>query len=92
MFALTDFRPAQLQIRKDNSKLTSRIEKLNPDLIVPTGRLSWMRRLLQRKAGCESYAPSLPKTAPTYYIYGNNEVERFYDTPTQEALDRKSEI
>ena len=73
---------------KDNSKLTSRIEKLNPDLIVLTGDC-----LDAEAASTEpvvNVCSQLAKTAPTYYIYGNNEVERFYDTPlTQEALDEK---
>lgn len=73
---------------KGNSKLIDRIEKLNPDLIIYTGDCL--------DAGTDSthdilaFCYELTKIAPSYYIYGNNEVEKYYDTPlTQEALDEK---
>ena len=73
---------------KDNSKMIARVEKLKPDLILFTGdcldssasSFDKLVRLCSR----------LAETAPLYYIYGNNEEERFYDVPlSQEALDKK---
>lgn len=71
----------------NNKKLVDRVEKLNPDLIIYTGDMidskSTNDRVIQL---CEALA----KVAPSYYIYGNNEAETYYDTLlTQEALDEK---
>ena len=73
---------------KDNSKIISRVKKLKPDLIIYTGDI------VDSKAKSNDRVISLCKelsdVAPSYYIYGNNEVEKYYDTPlTQEALDKK---
>ncbi len=69
-----------------NTKLINRIEKLKPDLIVLTGDCidSSDRSENQTLALCEKLA----KIAPSYYIYGNNETEKFYDFGfSQKALD-----
>lgn len=70
---------------KDNQKLIDRVQKLKPDLILYTGDMT---------DGENDVAISLCKelsaVAPSYYIYGNNEVEKYYDVPLeQEDLDEK---
>ena len=65
-----------------------RIEKLSPDLIIYTGDI------IDSKSKSDGtiieLCASLAKIAPSYYIYGNNEVEKYYDDPlTQESLDEK---
>jgi len=73
---------------KDNGKLIDRVKKLHPDVILYTGDIvdsasSDMERAL-------SLCKALADVAPSYYIYGNNEAELYYDTPlTQNALDAK---
>ncbi|MBR3932396.1 MAG: metallophosphoesterase [Clostridia bacterium] len=73
---------------KNNIKLLDRARKLKPDLIVYTGDI------VDSKAKSNDRVISLCKeladVAPSYYIYGNNEVEMYYDIPlTQESLDKK---
>ena len=73
---------------KDNKKLIDRVEKLKPDLIIYTGDI------VDSKAASDERAINLCKAlsgvAPSYYIYGNNEVEKNYDVIlTQEELDKK---
>ena len=73
---------------KDNNKIVSRVKKLKPDLIIYTGDI------IDSKAKSDDRVVSLCKAlahvAPSYYIYGNNEVEMYYDIPlTQEAIDKK---
>lgn len=73
---------------KDNKKLVDRVEKLNPDLIIFTGDI------IDSNADSDdeviSLCKTLSKVAPSYFIYGNNEVEKIYDNPlTQESLDKK---
>ena len=72
----------------NNEKIVDRIEKLNPDLIIYTGDC------IDSKAESDddviNLCASLAEIAPSYYIYGNNEVEKYYDSfLTQEALDKK---
>ncbi len=70
---------------KNNEKLISRVEKLKPDLILYTGDI------VDLEIGAEAVAlwESLADVAPSYYIYGNNEVELYYDNLlTEETLDR----
>lgn len=71
-----------------NDKLIKRVEKLNPDLIIYTGDI------IDSKAANEDNALSLcaalAEKFPSFYIYGNNEVEKYYDNPlTQDSLDEK---
>ncbi len=73
---------------KNNSKLINRVKKLKPDLILFTGDI------LDSKATSDKsvieLCETLAEVAPSYYIYGNNEVERFYDVPlNQKELDKK---
>jgi predicted MPP superfamily phosphohydrolase len=73
---------------KNNQKLIDRIEKLNPDLIIYTG--DCVDSNSKSDDMIISLCTALVKIAPSYYIYGNNEVEKYYDTAlTQEALDNK---
>ena len=71
---------------KDNSKLIDRVTKLKPDLIIYTGDCidadaSTNDRVI-------SLCEALAKVAPSYYIYGNNEVEKYYNDPlTQDSID-----
>ena len=73
---------------KDNIKLINRVQQLKPDLIIYTGDI------IDSKAESNYQALSLCKEladiVPSYYIYGNNEVEKYYDIPlTQKSLDKK---
>lgn len=71
-----------------NDQLVERVEKLKPDLIVFTG--DCIDSNAESDSGIARLCGIMAKIAPAYYIYGNNEVEKYYDTPlTQEALDRK---
>ena len=68
-----------------NATLVDRVSKLKPDLIVLTGDC------VAEDGSADQIAKlcgALAKIAPSYYIYGNNEVEAVYRYPlTQEALD-----
>ena len=71
---------------KNNAKLIDRVKKLSPDLIIYTGDC------IDSKADSNDRVIALCETlatvAPSYYIYGNNEVEKYYDyLLTQESLD-----
>lgn len=73
---------------KNNDKMINRIEKLNPDLIIYTGDI------IDSKSNSDdaiiNLCASLSKLAPSYFVYGNNEVEKYYDNPlTQDSLDQK---
>lgn len=73
---------------KDNSKMIDRVKKLQPDLIIYTGDI------IDSKAATNdnvvNLCKALAKVAPSYYIYGNNEVEKYYKMPlSQDALDNK---
>lgn len=71
---------------KHNQTLLHRIEKLHPDIILFTGDCVESGKGAEEKV--VSLCTAAAKIAPTYYIYGNNEVKRYYDTPlTQDALD-----
>ena len=73
---------------KNNKKLLERIEALEPDIIICTGDM------VDSAKDDIDYAVSLgeglSKIAPSYYVYGNNEVETIYDFPLNEKeLDKK---
>lgn len=73
---------------RDNEKLIKRIEKLNPDLIIYTGDIIDSKSKNDNNA--INLCATLAKKFTSYYIYGNNEVERYYDNPlTQDSLDAK---
>ena len=72
----------------NDSKLVDRIGKLKPDVIIYTGDM------VDSQTNIDDDVINLCKTlanvAPSYFIYGNNEVEKNYDGPlTQENLDKK---
>lgn len=72
----------------NNKNLLERIEKLNPDIIICTGDI------VDSAKDDIDYAVSLgkelSKIAPSYYVYGNNEVESIYDfTLNEKELDKK---
>lgn len=72
----------------NNAALVDRVKKLTPDLIIYTGDI-----IDSKKPSIDSVlhlCKALADVAPSYYVYGNNEVELYYDIPlTQEALDKK---
>ena len=73
---------------KDNIKLIDRVRKLKPDLIIYTGDI--VESKTKSKDRVIGLCKELADVAPSYYIYGNNEVEMYYDIPlTQESLDEK---
>ena len=73
---------------KDNSKLIDRVTKLKPDIIIYTG--DGIDSGLDADERVISLCDALADVAPSYYIYGNNEVEKFYDCiMTQDSLDAK---
>ena len=73
---------------KDNEKLLDRVEKLKPDVIICTGDMVDSDAVSDERV--LKLCTSLVKIAPSYYIYGNNEVEKYYNDPlTQDSLDEK---
>lgn len=73
---------------KDNNKLVDRVKKLKPDLIIYTGDIADSNA--QSNDRVISLCKELSGVAPSYYIYGNNEVEKYYDVAlNQDALDEK---
>lgn len=73
---------------ENNSDLIDRVKKLNPDLIIYTGDM--IDTGAESNDRTLSLCSALSDVAPSYYIYGNNEVETYYDTLlTQDDLDKK---
>lgn len=73
---------------KENSELISRIKKLEPDLIIMTGDCIELSDESESKT--VELCKKLAQIAPSYYIYGNNEVERLYDIIlTKDNIDEK---
>lgn len=73
---------------KENSKLIKRVEKLKPDIILYTGDMTDTKA--KSNDTVINLCKKLSDVAPSYYIYGNNEVEKYYDVLlNQEALDEK---
>ena len=62
---------------KDNKKLLTRIEELKPDIIVCTGDI--VNSAKKHVEYAANLGRGLSEIAPSYYIYGNNEVESIYD-------------
>jgi len=72
----------------NNAKLLERIKALSPDIIICTGDI--VDSAVEDEAYAVSLASELSKIAPSYYIYGNNEVESIYGFPLNESeLDAK---
>lgn len=73
---------------KNNKKLLERIEALEPDIIICTGDM--VDSAEDDSDYAVALAKELSKIAPSYYVYGNNEVESIYDFPLNEKeLDKK---
>ena len=73
---------------KDNEKIIKRVKKLNPDIILYTGDCIDSNATSDERI--ISLCTALADVAPSYYIYGNNEVEKYYDVLlTQDELDDK---
>lgn len=73
---------------KDNKKLIDRVEKLNPDIILYTGDIIDSKK--DKEDEVVNLCEKLSKVAPSYYVYGNNEVEKIYKMPlTEKVLDKK---
>ena len=62
---------------KNNQKLLKRIDALQPDVIICTGDI--VDSAQEDLDYALSLAQELSKIAPSYYIYGNNEVDSIYD-------------
>ena len=76
---------------KNNKKLIDRVEKLEPDVIICTG--DCVDSADKKEEKVVSLCGSFAEIAPTYYVYGNNEVERYYGySLSQESLDEKFEF
>jgi len=73
---------------KNNAKLIERINALQPDIIICTGDM--VNSAADDIDFAVNLGKELSKIAPSYYIYGNNEVESIYDFPLNEKeLDEK---
>ncbi len=73
---------------KNNEKLIKRVESLEPDIIICTGDM--VDSVKEDADSTVALAKALSKIAPSYYIYGNNEVESVYDFMlTEKELDKK---
>ncbi len=73
---------------KDNVKLIDRAKKLKPDIILYTG--DCLDVAAPSLDATLQLCKALAEVAPSYYIYGNNEVERYYGpSMSQEALDAR---
>ena len=73
---------------EENSLLIRRVKKLKPDIIIYTGDC-----IEPNEASVNALVKmcsSLSEVAPSYYVYGNNEVDLVYGIPlTKEVLDEK---
>ena len=73
---------------KNNDKLLTRVRELEPDIIICTGDM--VDSATEDVDYAVKLAHELFKIAPSYYIYGNNEVESIYEFPLNEKeLDEK---
>lgn len=73
---------------KDNAQLIERVKKLNPDVIIFTG--DCIEPDEESVKATVKMCSSLSDVAPSYYVYGNNEVELVYGYAlTESALDEK---
>lgn len=73
---------------KNNKKLLDRIKKLEPDIIICTGDI--VNDVSKEADFAAKLCTELAKIAPSYYVYGNNEVEGIYDFALNEkAIDKK---
>lgn len=72
----------------NNEKLIKRIDALKPDIIICTGDI--IDNVAEDSEYAVTLATELAKIAPSYYVYGNNEVESIYGFALNEKeLDEK---
>ena len=73
---------------KNNKKLLERIKALSPDIIICTGDM--VDSAKEDMDFAVALAEELSKIAPSYYVYGNNEVESIYGFPfLEKELDER---
>ncbi len=73
---------------KNNQKLIKRVKALEPDVIILTGDI--VNSAKDDAEYAVTLGRELSKIAPSYYIYGNNEVESIYGFSfVEEELDKK---
>ncbi len=73
---------------ENNAQLIERVKKLKPDVIIYTG--DCVEPNEESVTATVKLCSSLSDVAPSYYIYGNNEVELVYGYAlTESALDEK---
>ncbi len=73
---------------KDNEKLLMRVMELDPDIIILTGDI--VNSAKEDVDYAVDLAGKLSSVAPSYYIYGNNEVESIYGfSMVEKELDEK---
>ncbi len=73
---------------ENNAQLIERVKKLKPDVIIYTG--DCVEPNEESVTSTVKLCSSLSDVAPSYYIYGNNEVELVYGYAlTESALDEK---
>ena len=73
---------------KNNEKLLTRVKELKPDIIICTGDM--VDSAKEDADFAVNFCGELAKIAPSYYVYGNNEVESIYDFDLNlDALDKK---
>ena len=73
---------------EDNSFLIERIEKLNPDIIIYTGDCIELNEASVNAT--VKLCSELSEVAPSYYVYGNKEVDLVYGFPlTKGELDER---
>ena len=73
---------------KNNEALLERISRLTPDIIICTGDI--VDSATEDLDYAMSLCKSLAEIAPSYYVYGNNEVESIYGFPlVKNTLDKK---
>ena len=73
---------------KDNVQLVTRIAALQPDLILCTGDM--VDSIAEDGDRVVALGSALADIAPTYYVYGNNEVDEVYGFSFNEAeLDKQ---
>lgn len=65
------------QYGENNSKIVNRVSKLDPDIIVLTGDITDKKRYNEEST--LAFCSALSNIAPSYYIYGNNEVEEIFE-------------
>ena len=73
---------------ENNEELLTRVEELKPDLIICSGDI--VNSAKDDVDYAVKLAQKLSEIAPSYYVYGNNEVETIYDFLLNEKeLDKK---